>query len=219
MKMSTMKKRLLTGMVIMGMICVSRAIGIKAAALDKYDIPEHTTQVAFVKYKRNGGTFLRYYEKKENGKWKKRWSCPACVGRNGIGKTREGDGKTPSGVYSLGQAFGIKDNPGTKMPYIKVNRQHYWCGDWYNGTYNKLIRQDKTNHRCRGEHLIQYKGVYNYSIFIEYNKKGVPKKGSAIFLHCSSGRSTAGCVAIPEKYMKKILKRLNPSENPKIIIE
>ena len=52
------------------------------------------------------------------------------------------------------------------MPYVKVNRQHYWCGDSGSGYYNRLIRKDETGHNCGGEHLIDYKGVYDYAVSI-----------------------------------------------------
>ena len=45
-----------------------------------------------------------------------------------------------------------------------------------------------------------------------------PYKGSAIFLHCISGKYTAGCVAIPENDMFIILKLLESYKNPIIII-
>jgi L,D-peptidoglycan transpeptidase YkuD (ErfK/YbiS/YcfS/YnhG family) len=185
---------------------------------DKYNIPEKTTQFVVVRYQGASKGKLTYYEKNKKGTWKKIMSCTAYLGARGIGKKKEGDKKTPTGLYSLGQAFGIYKNPGTKMPYVKVNRYHYWCADSGSQYYNQLIRTDKTGHRCRGEHLIDYKTVYNYGIFIEYNKAGKAGKGSAIFLHCSRKRATGGCVAIPEKQLKKLLKQLDPTACPKILI-
>ena len=183
-----------------------------------YRVDDDVRQLIVVRCKGKSRGELRFYEKNESGKWKKKWSCSAFLGQRGIGKKKEGDKKTPKGIYSLGQSFGILKNPGTKMPYIKVNRYHYWCGDSGSEYYNQLIRVDLTGHKCKGEHLIKYKGAYNYAIHIEYNKEGKAGKGSAIFLHCSRGRATAGCVAIPEKYMKKALITLRPESNPQIII-
>ena len=37
----------------------------------------------------------------------------------------------------------------------------------------------------------------------------IPRKGSAIFLHCSKGEPTAGCVAINREMMKKIIENIN----------
>lgn len=210
----------MTGIMVLGISCMAKGQGVDASVMDAYKLPEKTTQAALVKYRKTKGSTLRFFEKDKTGKWKEKWHCTAYVGKNGLGKKKAGDKKTPKGIYSLGQSFGIKKNPGTKMPYIKVNRQHYWCGDSYSGTYNQLIRQDRVKHRCRGEHLIDFKGVYNYAVFIDYNKKGKPKKGSAIFLHCMGRRKyTGGCVAIPEKYMIRLLRRLKPEAAPKIIIE
>lgn len=218
-----MKKKVLK-MVSVGtillFICFLRGVLPVEAAMypAKYKVADDVKQLVIVQYKGKSRGELRYYERREDGTWKRKWSCSAWLGQRGIGKKKEGDKKTPKGIYSLGQSFGILPNPGTEMPYVKVNRYHYWCGDSGSEYYNQLIRRDQTGHNCKGEHLIDYKGVYNYGIHIEYNKAGKAGKGSAIFLHCSRGRATAGCVAIPEKYMKKILKRLKPEANPKIII-
>ena len=59
------------------------------------------------------------------------------VGKNGLGKTGEGDGKTPVGILHPLSAFGIKPNPGTKMPYIDVKPTTFACDEelsiplWY----------------------------------------------------------------------------------------
>ena len=53
---------------------------------------------------------------------------------------------------------------------------------------------------------------------ISYNEKGVPHKGSAIFLHCYTNNPyTGGCVALPEKNMLKVIKKVN--KNCRIIID
>lgn len=215
-----MKKYLFfLGILCMSMGCLMGKMTGKAIQIPaKYQVPESTRQLVVVRYRGESKGRFYFYVKNKKGQWKKKFSCEAWMGKKGINKKREGDQKTPTGLYSFGQAFGILRNPGTKMPYIKVGNQHYWCGDSYSGTYNQLIRQDKTKHECTGEHLIEYQGVYDYAIFIGYNKKGKPEKGSAIFLHCSRNRATGGCIAIQKKYMKRLLKRLDPSSQPKILV-
>jgi L,D-peptidoglycan transpeptidase YkuD (ErfK/YbiS/YcfS/YnhG family) len=42
------------------------------------------------------------------------------------------------------------------------------------------------------------------------NPKRVPGAGSAFFLHVSSGRPTAGCVAVPRSNMVDLLRWLKP---------
>ncbi|CDC34519.1 ykud domain-containing protein [Anaerostipes sp. CAG:276] len=91
------------------------------------------------------------------------------------------------------------------MNYTRVNKYLYWCGD--KKYYNRLIDVRKKKHRCRGEHLIDYKPHYYYGMFLNYNPKHKYKKGSAIFLHCKGKKPyTAGCIAVSRKNMKKIIK-------------
>src|SRR5512139_647439 len=58
---------------------------------------------------------------KKNGAWRPEF--PAFVGSIGkkgfaaMGEKREGDGKTPSGIFPLGIAFGYDASVATKMPY------------------------------------------------------------------------------------------------------
>jgi L,D-peptidoglycan transpeptidase YkuD (ErfK/YbiS/YcfS/YnhG family) len=54
-------------------------------------------------------------------------------------------------------------------------------------------------------------------MFIDYNAAGVAGKGSCIFLHCTgSNKYTAGCVAVSEAAMKKIIQWVKPGA--KIVI-
>ena len=166
------------------------------------------TQVVLVEYTGGSSATLTCYEKR-NGAWQALHSCGAYVGSNGIDKAVAGDRRTPTGVYNLTTPFGIKDDPGAGMPYTKVTKYHYWCGDSSSQYYNRLVdeRTADRKHTSADEYLINYKGVYNYCMFIDYNAQGTPGKGSCIFLHCTgSKKSTAGCVAIPEKDMLQVIR-------------
>lgn len=147
--------------------------------------------------------------RKENGKrWQEQFRCPAYLGKNGIDKAKEGDARTPTGDYGMLLAFGIKDNPGSRIPYTKLTSGMYVCGD--NSYYNQFIDADRLKHSCKGEHLIEYTPHYNYALFIDYNKEGVPGKGSAIFLHCFGSKPyTGGCVSVSEENMVRILRAVD----------
>ena len=72
--------------------------------------------------------------------------------------------------------------------------------------------------KAQSEHLIEEDLAYQYAMNINYNEEGIPKKGSAIFLHCYSNKPyTGGCVALPELYMIEVIKKA--SENARIIID
>ncbi len=148
---------------------------------------------------------IAMYEKKEDGSWNLLYTCDAYIGREGYGKTKEGDALTPLGVYDLSGAFGILENPGTDLPYVDVTPELYVCGD--PEYYNQLININEKPHNCTGEHLIDYVPHYNYGMFIDYNKECIYGEGSAIFFHCSGSKPyTEGCIAVSEPDMIGILK-------------
>lgn len=153
---------------------------------------------------------LTIYEAK-NGKYDSIFTCPAVIGQNGPGKHAEGDTKTPLGTWTIGEAYGIKENPGSLLPYTQVTEDMYWCATGNHGTkYNQLIYKSEEPEAdySEDEHLIDYPGVYDYFIDLGYNKGCAPYAGNAIFLHVwrNADHYTGGCVAVSEEDMIKILK-------------
>lgn len=190
-----------------------------SSAVSKLDAAQETDQIIYVQYKGGSKAKVSMYQKNKYDRWTLVKSANGYVGKNGIDKKKEGDKRTPTGTYNLTQAFGILKDPGTALPYVKVTKYHYWCGDSTSKYYNQLIDTRVTGRKrtSKDEYLINYKGAYNYAIFIDYNKEGTPYKGSCIFLHCSTGRATAGCVSVPQSTMVTFLRKLKPGA--KIVIE
>lgn len=169
----------------------------------------------------NGGykATVSLYEKNNNGAWNRTISSNGYVGKNGItDNKKEGDGKTPSGIYGIGTSFGIYNNPGTNLPYRKVTKNDYWVDDSNSRYYNQWVDITKVDKDWKSaEHLYSEKVAYKYSLVVNYNTENIlPGKGSAIFLHNSTGGYTAGCISIPENTLVSILKKLKPTA--KIVI-
>lgn len=182
--------------------------------LIKYRKKKRVKQLIFVKHTGGSNAQVYLYNKTAEG-WNCILECSAYVGRYGIGKRREGDNRTPAGIFSLTCGYGIKKNPGAKLPYIHLNKYLYWCGD--REYYNRLIDIRKYPHSCHGEHLISHVPEYNYGMFLDYNKNCIYQKGSAIFLHCTGEKNyTGGCIAVKEAAMIKILR--NVEEGARICI-
>lgn len=99
---------------------------------------------------------FEYYEK-SNDSWGKVISTSAALGQYGLGKSREGDRKTPIGMYKFTMLMGIAANPGTLMGYTQITSTMYWCGgDQY---YNQFVDESLQEHDCdksKDEHLIDY---------------------------------------------------------------
>ena len=167
--------------------------------------------------------WVSLHEKQADGTWKMVMTTPGFIGKNGLGKTKEGDAKTPTGVFHFNRAFGIADDPGCAIPYVKVDQDTYWSGDPREGFhYNELVNikdlPDLDLASGDSEHIIDYIYHYQYCLNISYNEAGTPGLGSAIFLHCFGPAKpfTGGCVAIPEDHMKYVMQHVD--ENTAVVI-
>ena len=160
--------------------------------------------------------WVSLHEKRSDGSWRMVMTTPGFIGKSGLGKTREGDAKTPTGVYRFNRAFGIADDPGCAIPYVKVDEDTYWSGDVREGYhYNELVSlKDLPGLDLESgdsEHIIDYPYHYQYCLNISYNEAGTPGLGSAIFLHCFGPAKpfTGGCVAIPEEQMCFVMQKID----------
>jgi L,D-peptidoglycan transpeptidase YkuD (ErfK/YbiS/YcfS/YnhG family) len=145
----------------------------------------------------------------------------AHVGYNGVaasGAKREGDGRTPSGVYNFAFAFGVRGNPGTQLPWRAVTGRYLvWDDDPASHRYNLWTdtRYAKAGH---SPEPLRVTPAYDAAAVIAYNTARRPGLGSAIFMHVSTGRSTAGCVSLPASQLTSVLRWLQPAQHPVISI-
>lgn len=137
----------------------------------------------------------------------------AYIGKSGITKDKkEGDLKTPIGEFELGIILGMNSEEKNKngLKYTQINKEMYWVDDCKSKYYNQLVEISKVEKDWNSaEHLIDYKVQYEYLIEIKTNPNNIPRKGSAIFLHCTNNCPTAGCVAIDKESMKKIVQNID----------
>jgi len=172
-----------------------------------------TTAASLRLWRRSGGCW-----RPAGGPW------TARVGWNGLAdRRREGDGTTPTGVYSLGPLmYGNAPNPGVRYRYRRLV-----CGDWWNEdpaspTYNTFqhVRCGTTPpFRTTTPGLWQSPRAYRHFAVIEYNMQPVvPGRGSGIFLHAQTGSSTNGCVSLRADRLVRTLRWLRPARKPLIAI-
>ena len=181
----------------------------------KLDAAKNADQLFVVAAYDTTTAWVSMHEKDKDGTWQMIMTTPGFIGKNGLGKTKEGDGKTPVGTFSFNAAFGIADDPGCAIPYTKVDENTYWSGDTRDGMqYNKMvdIRNYPNLNKDDSEHIIDYTRHYQYCLNISYNAECKPDAGSAIFLHCLGPNKpyTGGCVAIPENQMKVVMQNVKP---------
>ena len=136
------------------------------------------------------------------------------IGKNGISKKKkEGDGKTPKGLFSLGSLYFRPERlskPNTLIKAIKIKKTMGWSHDTkFPKYYNKLINVNK---KIKHEKLFRKDHKYDLLILIQYNyfNSKVPK-GSCIFLHLTNNyKPTAGCIALKKKDFLIFLKLIKP---------
>ena len=160
---------------------------------------------------------------KENHQWHQIFSSmPAVIGRNGLaaaGQKREGDGKTPSGVYALQRAFGYEPTSETKLNYQQVTDKDLWVDDVQSPQYNQWIKAPTSAKSF--ERLKRDDNLYQYAIVMEYNTDPiVPGNGSAIFMHIwrNESKPTAGCVALSEGNLRKLFTWLDRKLSPVVVL-
>lgn len=170
-----------------------------------------------------GGCFadISYYKKDEGGVWNLAWKEAGIVGRNGITwDKREGDGKTPAGTFGFTLSFGLKDDPGSVLPYHKIVKGDYWVDDSASPYYNKLVNTSQvTRNWSSAENMIATSPYYNYGLALDYNPQCEPGMGSAIFLHCftaSADNGSAGCIRLPEARAMELVQ--STDEKTRIVI-
>lgn len=139
--------------------------------------------------------------------WKKLKTFDIHNGKKGwLADRREGDKTSPIGVFTLSDAGGYKQDPGTKLPYTQNDRLPSSATVAYGPEYER---------------------VFDYIIAIDYNRvPGTPPtdktrplgwdKGGGIWLHLDHDSGTNGCVTLEEEDLKWILETIDPDAHPRI---
>lgn len=168
-------------------------------------------------------TKLKLIKLLENSEKELIFAADAFIGRNGTTfNKKEGDGKTPLGIFEFGIAFGMHDRKNihlhSSIEYVKINKNLYWIDDMNSIYYNQLVDVTKINLNWNSaEHLSKYSIEYEYAIEVKTNPKNISGKGSAIFIHCSNGKQTSGCIAIKKEKMIELLSKID--NTTKVVIK
>ena len=149
------------------------------------------------------------------------FNLKCCIGKNGLTfKKKEGDQKTPKGIFKIENLYYRKDRikkPKTLLKCVEIKKDMGWCDDInFEKKYNKLC---KINKEFRHEKLKRKDHKYDLLIPIKYNfLKPIKGLGSCIFIHLTNNyKPTAGCVALKKKDFLIMLKLINKNSKIKIL--
>jgi L,D-peptidoglycan transpeptidase YkuD (ErfK/YbiS/YcfS/YnhG family)/predicted deacylase len=147
------------------------------------------------------------------------WCIPCTIGAGGLVQAsfkREGDKRTPAGVFPL--RYGFFDSKALPafprdlaFPFVPLSSEMIWEEE--GAHYNRLVfsredeRLDERLNRPRDGRL------FDVIIPIGFND-AVPEtgRGSALFIHAAGDdmRGTAGCIGVPREHMMDLVRRLEP---------
>lgn len=166
----------------------------------------------------------------------------ASLGWNGFVRARErrqSTGTTPAGRFTMRSVFGTRADPGSHLPYRRVDGNDFWPYEPRDAaTYNIFQPSKAATTRWRSdyvERLASYPYEYAYSIVLGFNlPRGVrwsekrrqyvaretadTDRGGGIFLHVKEKRYTAGCVSAPIKHVRWLVRWLDPELKPRIVM-
>ena len=153
---------------------------------------------------------------------------PVVVGRGGVGPKKEGDGRSPQGIFPLGPAFGYAQEPpgSVGFPYRAMAAASVCVDDTASAFYNLVLdadtlsgAKDWDSAEDMRRDLAHGDGLYRLGVEVQSNASRVPGAGSCIFLHLwrGPGSPTAGCTAMAEDDLLEILRWLDPGADPLLI--
>jgi L,D-peptidoglycan transpeptidase YkuD (ErfK/YbiS/YcfS/YnhG family) len=189
------------------------------------------------------GTLRRFERSADAAPWREVAAFDVSIGRNGsawgIGlhdaadeddgpRKREGDGRSPAGVFALGTAFGYAPAAASGLPYRAMQASD-WCMDVPTSPhYNRIV-----DARQVGEAAVQGSSEpmrldlhgqgdprYRLGFVIGHNPGNVPQGGSCIFAHLwrTPGEPTAGCTAMADADMEAMLEWLDADRTPRFVL-
>ncbi|MDH4161028.1 MAG: L,D-transpeptidase family protein [Actinomycetota bacterium] len=184
---------------------------------------------------------LQAWQKGADGSWRRVLDpVPARIGWNGFAleaNRRQGSGETPAGTFRLLRGFGTERPAGVDLRYRVIDGNDWWPYDPKDPkTYNVFQFRRSEQSRWRpswAEDLDSYRKQYRYAVVLDYNlphgirsvngqrvaaEPADTAMGGGIFLHVRDDGPTAGCVAVRRADMRRLLRWLEPSDQPVIVM-
>jgi L,D-peptidoglycan transpeptidase YkuD (ErfK/YbiS/YcfS/YnhG family) len=187
-----------------------------------------TTQVVTVNRTRGVRARVSLWRLAADG-WRRQLTT--ADGRTGAGglvdgdRRQQGSGTTPVGTYGLTSTFGTHAaDPRARLPHHRIRKGDHWVQDNASDHYNRLRNQRQggfrwwlpSSHPDSSERLTDFPRQYEWSIVTDFNVEQVRHRGSGIFLHVNGRGATAGCVSAPRRFIRTLVRLLDPARVPVI---
>jgi len=184
---------------------------------------------------------LRAYERHGDAWQPEADAAPVTVGRAGAAwgvglhaprsdgpVKHEGDGRSAAGVFRIGEAFGYAGQVDTALSYRALTVSDYCVDVDGSPLYNRIVDANKEDPKAVAGSTeamrldLHGHGDQRYKLgfVIEHNPDGRRGAGSCIFAHLwrSPTDNTAGCTAMDEAAMRRLLGWLRPEQRPVFVL-
>jgi len=140
---------------------------------------------------------------------------------------KEGDWKTPAGVFKLGGVWGyersVKKHP--KMYYRQITSRDLWVEDPDSKHYNRhlVLKHEPSSSWEKQQQMRQDDPAHSLKLFIGHNAppKVVSGAGSSIFFHIwrdGGARPTAGCTVMDRSKLEWMISKIDPIKRPLYVL-
>lgn len=131
---------------------------------------------------------------------------------------KEGDGKSPAGLFSLDFFFGY-ERKDFNYPYLKVDEETLCIDDVHSPSYNQVIEHANPSQFKSFEYMKRDDKQYKLGISVGHNKSKKKMQGSCIFIHIQRdiNSPTSGCTSLEENELLKIMKWLESDKHPLLL--
>lgn len=203
-------------------------------------VPAAARQLALVitpGWDNTAGTLQRFARTGAKAPWRRVGrAIPVVVGSSGLAwgadslgggsdpHKREGDGRSPAGVFPLDTAFGFAAASAmswVRLPYRPLGAGTECVDDTSSVHYNTIVERGQVPRVDwnSSEHMRRIK-EYQVGVLVGYNSRPIRTGGgSCIFLHIwdGPGSNTAGCTAFPRADVERMLAWLDPEKHPVLV--
>jgi D-alanyl-D-alanine dipeptidase len=217
-------------------IAVTRRFRVPARAVTARPVPAHATQLVVViapSWNAWRARLLRY-ERTPGQPWKPVGDAvPVVLGHAGYGwgdglhgagapaghegpLKREGDGRSPAGVFALGIVHGYATAPpaALTLPYRQATARERCVDDPGSPSYNRVVSLGVVRESWKSAELMRRADdMYELALDIEHNRSPVvPGHGSCIFAHAWAGPEmpVTGCTGLSKPELARLITWLKP---------
>jgi L,D-peptidoglycan transpeptidase YkuD (ErfK/YbiS/YcfS/YnhG family) len=181
---------------------------------------------------------LRRFERTERAWQQVGPAVPVVVGRGGLGwgrgmhppsssgpQKKEGDGRSPAGIFRLTYAFGYapaEEVREIKLPYIQCTSSVDCVDDTNSSSYNIIVdRRSVAKVDWKSSEKMRLSDdEYKLGVFVAHNTSPTePGAGSCVFMHVweEPGHPTSGCTAMGVGSIESLLGWLDARSNPVLV--